>query len=154
MANPNITHLERRKIEAGVLIPMVQAFQDAIGKDPANQIAAGVIRELARKDGQAWAEQFGKGFRALEEVSEVWSRGGSLNIDWLEKSDENLDFNVTRCQYAEFYKELGLPELGYLFHCNRDFAMVDGFDSGIELERSQTIMEGAAHCDFRFRTKE
>ncbi len=154
MADPSITHLERRKIEAGVLIPMVGAFQDAIGKERANQIAADVIRELARKDGQAWAEQFGNGLRALEEVSEVWSRGGSLEIEWLDKSDRNIDFNVPRCRYAEFYKELGLPELGYLFHCNRDFAMVDGFDSGIELERSQTIMEGAAHCDFRFRTME
>lgn len=29
MAEPSITHLERRKIEAGVVIPMVQAFQRA-----------------------------------------------------------------------------------------------------------------------------
>src|SRR5262249_19823199 len=31
-------------------------------------------------------------------------------------------------QYAEFYKELGLAEFGYLFRCNRDFAMVEGFN--------------------------
>ena len=154
MANPDITHLERRKIEAGVLIPMVRAFQDAVGKERANEIAADVIRELARKDGEAWAKRFGEGLRALEEVSEVWSQGGSLEIEWLEKLDEKLDFNVTRCRYAEFYKELGLAELGYLFHCNRDFAMVEGFDSGIVLERSQTIMEGADYCDFRFRVKD
>ena len=38
----------------------------------------------------------------------------------------------------------------YLFHCNRDFAMVEGFNRRVGLTRSQTIMEGAAHCDFRF----
>ena len=27
-----ITHLERRRIEAGVLIPMLEAFQRALGK--------------------------------------------------------------------------------------------------------------------------
>ena len=43
MAEPSITHLERRKIEAGVLIPMVQAFQRAIGKERANEIAREVI---------------------------------------------------------------------------------------------------------------
>ena len=58
---------------------------------------------------------------------------------------EKLDFNVTRCGYAEFYKELGLAELGYLFHCNRDFAMVEGFSGEIaRLERTQTIMEAPA----------
>ena len=47
MAGPSITHLERRKIEASVLIPMVQAFQRSVGKERANEIAGEVIRELA-----------------------------------------------------------------------------------------------------------
>ena len=153
MPQPNITHLERRKIEAGVLIPMVQAFQRAIGKKRANEIAREVIIELARRDGARWAQQFGDGLSAMEKVSEVWAGGGSLGIEPVGKSVDTLDFNVTRCQYAEFYKELGLPELGYLFHCNRDFAMVEGFNPSIDLKRTQTIMEGASHCDFRFVRK-
>jgi hypothetical protein len=64
-----------------------------------------------------------------------------------------LEFNVKRCRYAEYFKELGLPELGALFHCARDFAMIEGFDAGIVLKRTQTIMEGASHCDFRFQKK-
>ncbi len=47
MPEPTITHLERRRIEAGVLIPMVQAFQHALGKERANEIAREVIMELA-----------------------------------------------------------------------------------------------------------
>jgi len=150
MPQLNITHLERRKIEAGVLIPMVQAFQHAIGKDKANEIAREVIIELARKDGEQWAKQFGDDLAAMQKVSGVWAAGGSLEIEPVGKSEKKLDFNVTRCRYAEFYKELGLPELGYLFHCNRDFAMVKGFNSALTLKRTQTIMEGASHCDFRF----
>lgn len=153
MPQPNITHLERRKIEAGVLVPMVQAFQQAIGKDRANEIAREVIIQLARKDGAQWAQQFGDDLQAMEKVSGVWAAGGSLGIEPIGKSPDTLDFNVTRCQYAEFYKELGLPELGYLFHCNRDFAMVEGFSPGLALKRTQTIMQGAAHCDFRFVRK-
>lgn len=154
MPGPTMTHLERRKIEGGVMIPMVQAFQRAIGKERANEIAREVIIELARKDGERWAQQFGQDLAAMEEVSGVWAGGGSLKIEPLGKSSERLDFNVTRCQYAEFYKELGLPELGYLFHCNRDFAMVKGFSPSLTLERTQTIMEGASHCDFRFVRKD
>jgi L-2-amino-thiazoline-4-carboxylic acid hydrolase len=153
MPQPSITHLERRKIEAGVLIPMVQAFQRAIGKERANEIAREVIVELARKDGARWAQQFGDDLAGMEKVSGVWAAGGSLGIEPVASSADKLDFNVKRCGYAEFYKELGLPELGYLFHCNRDFAMVEGFSAGLSLKRTQTIMEGASHCDFRFVRK-
>jgi hypothetical protein len=153
MPPPNITHLERRKIEGGVLIPMVQAFQKAIGKERANEIAREVIVELARQDGERWAQQFGEDLAAMEKVSGVWAGGGSLEIQPLGKSAEKLDFNVTRCQYAEFYQQLGLPELGALFHCSRDFAMVEGFSPGLKLERTQTIMQGASHGDFRFKRK-
>jgi hypothetical protein len=154
MREPTITHLERRKIEAGVLIPMVQAFQRALGKERANEIAREVIMELARKDGERWAQQFGRDLPAMERVTRVWAGGGSLDIEPIGRSAERLDFNVVRCRYAEFYKELGLPELGYLFHCNRDFGMVEGFNPSLTLRRTQTIMEGASHCDFRFVHKD
>ena len=154
MPQSNITLLERRKIQAEVFIPMLQAFQRAMGKEQANEIARQVIIELARKDGARWAQQFGDDLAGMEKVSGVWAGGGSLDIEPIRKSTGSLDFNVTRCQFAEFYKELGLPELGYLFHCNRDFAMVDGFSSSLTLKRTQTIMEGAGHCDFRFVRKE
>ena len=153
MSQPNITHLERRKIEAAVLIPMVQAFQRAIGKERANEIARQVIVGLARKDGERWAQQFGGDLSGLEKTSAVWAAGGSLAIEPVGTAADHLDFNVTRCQYAQFYKDLGLPELGYLFHCSRDFAMVEGFDPNLTLKRTQTIMEGAGHCDFRFARK-
>lgn len=150
MPQPNTTLLERRKIQAEVFIPMIEAFQRAMGKEQANEIARQVIVELAKKDGARWAQQFGDDLAGMERVSDVWAAGGSLDVVPIAKSADRLDFNVTRCQFAEFYKELGLPELGYLFHCNRDFALVDGFSSRLTLKRTQTIMEGASHCDFRF----
>lgn len=153
MKNPGITHLERRKIEAGVLIPMIEAFQRAIGKDRANAIARDVVRSLAKQDGARWAEQHGSDLDGLEQVSRMWAGGGSLEIQPVKRTGTALEFNVTRCQYAEHFQALGLPELGYLIHCNRDFAMLDGFSDQLHLTRTQTVMEGASHCDFRFRMK-
>ena len=83
-----------------------------------------------------------------------WAGGGSLDLELVAATDERLDFNVTRCHYAEFYKSLGLANLGYLIHCNRDYAMIDGFNPDVKLTRTQTVMEGAPHCDFRFKAKE
>jgi len=153
MTQPTLTHLERRKIEAGVLVPMIQAFQRAIGTEKANEVAREVIVELARKEGARWAEQNGAGLEGIDRTSAVWSGGGSLTIENVAKTPERLEFNVTRCQYAEYFKSLGLPELGALFHCSRDFAMVEGFSPDLKLERTQTIMQGASHCDFRFSRK-
>jgi len=76
-----MTLLERRKIQAEVLIPMIQAFQRAIGKDRANEIARQMIIELAQKDGARFAQQFGDDLSGMERVSGVWAAGGSLGIE-------------------------------------------------------------------------
>ena len=51
------------------------------------------------------------------------------------------------------YNEIGAPELGFLFVCSADFPMAEGFGAPVELTRTQTIMQGASHCDFRYRLK-
>jgi hypothetical protein len=43
-----------------------------------------------------------------------------------------------------------VPELGFLLVCSSDLAMAEGFGAGVQLTRTQTIMQGASHCDFRY----
>lgn len=149
-----ISHLQRRKIEGRVLIPFIEAAREKFGEEAARELVVGVIRRLAAEDGARWAGTYGNDMASLDTVAEkVWAGGGSLEIDVIDKGADYLDFNVTRCRYAEFFKELGLADMGYLVHCNRDFAMIAGFNPDLELARSQTIMQGASHCDFRFRKK-
>ena len=66
---------------------------------------------------------------------------------------EAYEINVTRCRYAQFYKELGAPELGFLLVCSADFPMAEGFGPDVKLTRTQTIMQGASYCDFRYALK-
>jgi hypothetical protein len=89
--------------------------------------------------------------RAFVEIFELWTRGGALEIDVLEASDARFDFDVTRCRYAETYREMGFGEIGHLLSCNRDATFVEGFDPRLRLERAQTIMAGAPCCTFRYR---
>ena len=81
---------------------------------------------------------------------ENWTKGGALQIEIREQSETTFAFDVVRCQYAEMYRNLDVPELGALLSCNRDGTMVEGFNSDIKFERTQTIMSGAEHCDFRY----
>jgi len=76
-----------------------------------------------------------------------------MELEVLHKSTDAYDFNVTRCRYAEFYHEMGVPDLGFLLSCSRDFALTKGISGKLELSRTKTIMQGDTLCDFRFRVR-
>ena len=82
-----------------------------------------------------------------------WLKGDALTIEVRHVDDTAYDFDVTRCRYAEMYRALGIPELGAILSCGRDFALGEGFNPDLKLTRTQTIMEGAPCCDFRYRTE-
>jgi hypothetical protein len=84
----------------------------------------------------------------------LWTMNGALEIDIIEETPSKLAYNVTRCRYAEMYKSMGLGEIGHLLSCQRDGTFCQGYDERLELTRTQTIMQGASHCDFRYRWRE
>jgi hypothetical protein len=146
-----ITLLEHREIEARIVGPLVRAFAARFGEGPAREVLADVIANLARQAGAALACQCnGTGLVEFASTLDRWKAGGALELTVLEQSDERLDFNVTRCRYAETYRALGLDDLGPILSCLRDFELVEGFNPELSLTRTQTLMEGAPFCDFRF----
>lgn len=148
------TILEQRRIEAAVIKPLVEAFEQEIGRERTRGILAEVIKELAVQSGREIVEEVGEAtLGGLAKKYDRWSAGDAVEMDILEQSGEAFDFNITRCRYAEMYRELGLADLGYTLSCNRDAAFVEGFSSDLELRRTQTIMEGAPFCDFRYRRR-
>ena len=46
-----------------------------------------------------------------------------------------------------------MTELGATLSCHRDAALIEGFDPEVTFERTQTLMEGADCCDFRYSKK-
>ena len=146
--------LEQRKIEAKVLAPIIRAFEAELGREKTHALVGKTIEALARRDGENIAEELeGTPLEKVAALLPRFNEGDALELDVLEQDASCYEFNVTRCRFAEFYKELGMPELGRLLSCNRDFALSEGISPELELKRSQTIMEGATHCDFRFRVK-
>jgi hypothetical protein len=147
--------LRRREIEACILGPMLDAFAAEFGRERVLEVARRVIVEVARQQGRELAGRLGaEDLGTFAAAIEPWTRDGALEIEVLERTDRAFDFNVTRCRYAEMYRALGIPELGALLSCNRDFALGGGFNPRLRLTRTQTIMAGAACCDFRYRLAE
>jgi hypothetical protein len=144
--------LQQREIEARVLAPVFRAFAAEVGEPRAREIMSAVIRDLARQAGCA-AAAHGNDLAQLKKTVEKWTEGGALELTVLRDDGEAFEFDVTRCRFAEMYHRLGLADLGPVLSCGRDAAMVEGFNPAIQLTRTQTIMEGAPHCDFRYRVE-
>ncbi len=144
--------LKRREIEARILAPMLNAFAAEFGRERVMAIAKRIIVEIAREQGRALAQQLGgNSLHHFMQGKDAWVKGDALKTEALSATETTYDFNVTRCRYAEMYRALGIPELGGVLSCGRDFALGEGFNPHLKLARSQTIMEGAPCCDFRYR---
>jgi hypothetical protein len=51
------------------------------------------------------------------------------------------------------YRAMGLGHIGHLLSCNRDGTFAEGFEPALTLGRTQTIMQGAKRCTFRYRLR-
>ena len=64
---------------------------------------------------------------------------------------EALEFDITHCRFAEFFRALGEPELGALLICETDFDIAAAGEREVSFTRDQTIMQGAPSCTFRYK---
>jgi hypothetical protein len=144
--------LIRREIEARVLAPFVDALSQRGPREEVVAILGETIKKIAREQGAQFAIASGHNdLAAFKQMIEKWREGGALEFTVIRDDPQHLDFNVTRCRFAEMYRRLGIPELGETLSCNRDFVASEGFNPHLKLTRTQTIMAGATHCDFRYR---
>ncbi len=145
--------LARRRIEAAIIAPIYDEMRQAIGEDKARDILRRAIRRAAIEAGAEMASR-APGEADLESFKAIlplWTKDDALTIEVVVDAPGVLDFNVRRCRYAETYRAMGLGEIGEILSCNRDGAFCEGYDPRIRLTRTQTIMGGASHCDFRYR---
>ncbi len=59
-----------------------------------------------------------------------------------------MDIRLIEQRAIEARMDVG--ERGYYFSCGRDAAFARGFNPDIRMARTQTIMQGAAFCDFHY----
>ena len=152
--NAKIGILTRREVEARILAPVVDALGNQFGYDRVLDIVRESIIQIATDQGTELAKHMGgNSLQHFVDSLQYWTRDNALEIEVIKQTEEALLFDVTRCRYAELYKNLGVSRHGTIFSCARDFALIKGFNRKITLKRTQTIMEGAACCDFRYTFK-
>jgi L-2-amino-thiazoline-4-carboxylic acid hydrolase len=152
VSNATLAMLERRRIEAAILKHVYDTLKASHGAKLAERTVAEAVRRSAIEQAGQMAAAVGghTSMQTFIDRQELWTRGGALETEVVEKSDTRYRFNVTRCKYAEMYRDMGLGEIGYLLSCQRDATFCEGYDKRLSLKRTQTIMQGASHCDFDY----
>jgi hypothetical protein len=146
--------LARRRIEAAIIAPIYHEMREAVGEEKARDILRRAIRRAAIDAGTEMASRANgeANLESFKAILPLWTKDDALTIEVIDDKPGVLDFNVRRCRYAETYRAMGLGGIGDILSCNRDGAFCEGYDPRIKLTRTQTIMGGASHCDFRYRS--
>ena len=147
--NDELTLLQQVKAQAEVLVPLIRRLEAEIGTEKAHSILRDVVSGYFRSAAKTFVEESGGDrMAAFMKFAEVSAGGGAIEMEDRESPPGTINVDVVRCDYAKFFQALGEPELGFLLVCSGDFPVAETL--GIGLERSQTIMQGADHCDFHW----
>ena len=154
ITNPDISLLDQVKMQAEVLVPVLRALRAELGATRANAIVIDALRAAAREryriaaaaqpgsPREQWAALHAEGMPRI---------GQALDIQMLVQEAEAMEFDVTACRFAEFFRSIGEPELGAALLCENDLHLAAIGAPDVELTRTETIMQGCRRCDFRYR---
>jgi len=153
MVDSRLSLLDKTRIQAQVLVPVLRALRAELGQESADAIVKDALRDWSKQLFAAVAESVEGSPRrrwaamqtALTEITER-----EVTFEMIRHDKEALEFDVTHCRFAEFFRALGEPELGALLVCATDFDIVAAGGSEVGLRRDQTLMQGGPSCTFRY----
>ena len=142
------TMLEAVKIQARAVIPIVKALEKELGAERAHAL----VRDAIANDN---AE------RQLRRTQSLNTHPGEdgenqrfpVESEIVENTPTTLSINMVSCQFAEYFRSIGEPAIGALLTCGVDFATQAALRPDWDFTRTQTLMNGAPYCDFRWRLK-
>ena len=154
LVDPRLSLLDKTKVQAQVLVPVLRALRAELGKDKADALVRQALRDWSQQlfaaIGQSIEGSPRRKWAAMQTALNAAS-AGEVDFEILRQDREALDIDVTRCRFAEFFRALGEPELGALLICATDLDIAAAGAGEVSLERAQTLMQGAPSCTFRYK---
>jgi L-2-amino-thiazoline-4-carboxylic acid hydrolase len=154
LVDPKLSLLDKTRIQAQVLLPVLRALRADFGKDKADAVVKQALRDWSKQLFAAIGDGIeGSPRRKWAAIQSVWGEvsGREVEVEILRHDEAAMDIDVTRCRFAEFFRALGEPELGALLICETDFDIVSVGEGAVSLDRAQTLMQGAPSCTFRYK---
>ena len=154
LVDPRLSLLDKTRIQAQVLVPVLKALRSELGKEKADSIVKRALGDWSKQLFAAVGDSVDGSRRrkwAAMHTALAESADHDVAVALRRHDQEALEFDVTRCQFAEFFRTLGEPELGALLICETDFDIAAAGGTEVSFSRDQTIMRGAPSCTFRYR---
>jgi predicted ArsR family transcriptional regulator len=154
MVDSKLSLLDKTRIQAQVLVPVLRAIRAELGKERADAIAKEALRHWSKEIFAAIGDSVEGSPRrkwaamhtAMADITER-----DVTVEMRRKDKEALEFDITHCRFADFFRALGEPELGALLICETDFDIAATGGGEVSFTRAQTIMQGAPSCTFRYK---
>ena len=143
-----ILDLVKRKMKgaAGMAVRVLRAMEDRFGpeaRDVVKEMAAG--RKVTPRPDAGDPEQDLQSFCARLDQGCVGSHRWERVFD----EPDRIGYHYTRCMWAEIYRELGEPELGFVI-CAGDDPAVRSHNPKLGFRRTKVLMNGDDVCDHVF----
>jgi L-2-amino-thiazoline-4-carboxylic acid hydrolase len=154
LVNPQISVLEKTRIQAQVLVPVLRAMRAELGKAKADALVKDALQTWSRELFAEIARGIeGSGRRKWAVLQGNFNDVTQQEVDFevIRRDGEALHIDVTRCGFAEFFRALDEPELGALLVCAADADIATAAGNEVILDREQTLMQGAPSCTFRYK---
>ena len=140
--------LLKRKLagSARLAVELLHAMEERFGPE-----ARDVVHEMAGKRAYPPRSNPGEPQDDLRQFCAVLEHACVGSHRWQRVSDDpdHIGYHFTRCLWAEIYRELGEPDLGFIL-CAGDEPAVKAYNPGLGFERTKTLMEGDDLCDHVF----
>jgi hypothetical protein len=154
LVDPRLSLLDKTRIQAQVLVPVLRALRAELGKERADGLVQQALRDWSQQLFAAIADGVeGSGRTKWRTMQSALNDVSAHEVTFqIQRHDEAaLDIDVSSCRFAEFFRALGEPELGALLVCATDVDIASAAEGEVSLDRAQTLMLGAPSCTFRYR---
>ena len=134
----------------GLAVRIVRAMEERFG--PA---AREVVKEMAESREVTPRPEAGDPQTDLHEFCDRLEQGcvGSHRWERVEDRPDKIAYEFTRCIWAEIFRELGDPDLGFIF-CAGDEPAVKSHNPALGFRRTKVLMHGDDICDHVFLVEE
>lgn len=136
----------KMKSAAGLAVRLLHAMEEHFGPE-----AREVMQEMVNDRHLSPRQDVGEPEEDLQEFCANLDKGCVGSHQWERIIDEpdRIGYHYTRCLWAEIYRELGEPELGF-FYCAGDEPSVKAYNPKLAFTRTQVLMKGDDVCDHIF----
>jgi hypothetical protein len=143
--------LLKRKMKgaAGLAVQLLHAMEERFGPE-----AREVVRDMIRNREPTPRPDTGEPETDLRGFCARLDRGCVGSHRWERVIDEpdRVGYHYTRCMWAEVYRELGEPELGFVI-CAGDEPAIRSYNPRLAFKRTKVLMNGDEVCDHVFYVK-